>query len=89
MPGSNEVPESQFAYAIVAGKRARQLMAGAPPLIAYPRSHKPTSIAMEELNASLLEYQTPEPSQDAAEKDRKGREGNLVGRIPKKQTAGE
>ena len=73
MPVSNEVPESRFAYIVVAGKRARQLMFGAPPLIAYPRSHKPTSIAMEELNARQLEYQTPEPPEDAAEKDGKRR----------------
>jgi len=48
-------------------------MFGAPPLLANPRSHKPTYIAMEELNARRLEYQTPEPPEDAAEKDRKWR----------------
>ena len=73
MPVSNEVPESLFAYVIVAGKRARQLMSGASPLIANPRSHKSTRIAMEELNARQLEYQTPEPPEDAAEKDGKRR----------------
>jgi DNA-directed RNA polymerase omega subunit len=71
MPVSNEVPESKFAYVVVASQRARQLMFGAPPLIANPRSRKPTCIAMEELNARRLEYRTPEPPQDAAEKDRK------------------
>jgi DNA-directed RNA polymerase omega subunit len=73
MPVSNEVPESKFAYVVVAGKRARQLMFGAPPLIANPRSHKPTCIAMEELNARRLKYRTPEPPEDAAEEDRKRR----------------
>ena len=73
MPVSNEVPESKFACVIVAGKRARQLMAGAPPLIAHPRSHQPTLIAFEELNARRLEYQTPEPPEDATEKDSKRR----------------
>ena len=73
MPVSNEVPESKFAYVIVAGKRARQLMFGAPPLIANPRSRQPTRIAMEELNARRLEYQTPEPPQAAAEKQGKRR----------------
>jgi DNA-directed RNA polymerase omega subunit len=71
MPVSNEVPESKFAYVVVAGKRARQLMFGAPPLIANPRSRKHTRIAMEELNARRLEYQTPELPESAAEKDRK------------------
>jgi DNA-directed RNA polymerase omega subunit len=73
MPVSNEVPESKFAYVVVAGKRARQLMFGAPPLIANPRSRKPSCIAMEELNARRLEYQTPEPPEYAAEMDRKRR----------------
>jgi DNA-directed RNA polymerase omega subunit len=73
MPVSNEAPESKFAYIVVASQRARQLMFGAPPLLANPRSHKPTYIAMEELNARRLEYQTPEPPEDAAEKDRKRR----------------
>ena len=52
MPVFNQAPESQFAYVVVAGKRARQLMSGAMPLVANPRSHKSTRIAMEELNAS-------------------------------------
>jgi DNA-directed RNA polymerase omega subunit len=73
LPVSNEAPESKFAYIVVASQRARQLMFGAPPLIANPRSHKPTYLAMEELNARQLEYQTPEPHGDAAEKDRKWR----------------
>jgi len=73
MPVSNEVPESKFAYVVVASLRARQLMVGAPPLIAYPRSHQLTGVAMEELNARRLEYRTPEPPEDAAEKDRKRR----------------
>ena len=57
---STKPPESLFAYVIVAGKRARQLMIGASPLIANPRSHKPTRVAMEELNAGQLEYDLPE-----------------------------
>jgi DNA-directed RNA polymerase omega subunit len=73
MPVFNQAPESQFAYVSVAGKRARQLMSGASPLLANPRSHKPTRVAMEELNAGQLEYQTPELPEDAAEKDGKRR----------------
>src|ERR1700681_1196002 len=69
MPVSNEVPESLFAYVIVAGKRARQLMSGASPLIANPRSHKPTRVAMEELSAGQLEYKTPDL--DAADRDKR------------------
>ena len=75
MPISNEAPESKFAYVVVASQRTRQLMFGAAPLIAYPRSHQLTGIAMEELDARRLEYQTPEPPEDAAGKDRKRRKG--------------
>ncbi len=49
-----------FAFVVVAGKRARQLMSGASPLVANPRSHKPTRVAMEELTAGQLEYKTPD-----------------------------
>ena len=48
-------------------------MSGASPLVANPRSQKPTRIAMEELNAGQLEYQTPEMPEDSAEKDGKRR----------------
>jgi DNA-directed RNA polymerase subunit K/omega len=46
-------------------------MLGASPLVANPRSHKPTRVAMEELNAAQLEYKTPEPPADTAEKDKR------------------
>lgn len=67
----NDAPDSQFAFVVVAGKRARQLMSGAAPLLANPRSHKPTRVAMEELTAGRLEYSTPDL--DSAEKDGKRR----------------
>ena len=35
-------------------------MIGASPLIANPRSHKHTRVAMEELNAGQLEYDLPD-----------------------------
>jgi len=73
MPVFNQAPQSQFAYVSVAGKRARQLMSGAMPLLANPRSHKPTRVAMEELNAGQLEYRTPELPEDAPDKDAKRR----------------
>jgi DNA-directed RNA polymerase omega subunit len=60
MTVSTQPPDSLFAYVVVAGRRARQLMLGASPLIANPRSHKPTRVAMEELNAGQLEYDLPE-----------------------------
>ena len=66
----SQAPDSMFAFVVVAGKRARQLMSGAVPLLANPRSHKATRIAMEELSAGQLDYQTPDPD---AEKDGKRR----------------
>ena len=60
MTVSTQAPDSQFAFVIVAGRRARQLMIGATPLLANPRSHKATRIAMEELVAGQLEYDLPE-----------------------------
>jgi DNA-directed RNA polymerase omega subunit len=71
MTVSNQPPDSLFAYVVVAGRRARQLMTGATPLLANPRSHKPTRVAMEELNAGQLEYDLPEPNPGAADNKRK------------------
>jgi len=71
MTVSHQPPDSLFAYVVVAGRRARQLMMGAMPLLANPRSHKPTRVAMEELNAGQLEYDLPEIGAGAAGKDSK------------------
>lgn len=73
MAVTSDIPVSQFAFVIIAGKRARQLMSGASPLLANPHSHKATRVAMEELNARQLEYQTPELPEDEAEKEGKRR----------------
>jgi len=40
-----KAPESQFAYVVLAARRARQIMAGAPPLLENPRTLKATRIA--------------------------------------------
>lgn len=72
MPVFTEAPESKFAFVVIAGKRSRQLMTGASPLLANPRSHKPTRVAMEELSAGQLEYRTPEiVGEDATEGKRR------------------
>ncbi len=68
-----EAPDSKFAFVVVAARRARQLMAGAAPLVEHPRSHKPTRIAIEELSKALLEYQLPERLEGAEEKEAKRR----------------
>ncbi|HMD31494.1 MAG TPA: DNA-directed RNA polymerase subunit omega [Candidatus Acidoferrales bacterium] len=71
MPEPKEPPSSQFAFVILAAKRARQLMAGAPMLLGHTRAHKPTRIAVEELQHQLLEYDVPEISDRAEEKGRR------------------
>ena len=60
MAVSTEAPDSLFAFVVIAGRRARQLMIGATPLLANPRSHKATRVAMEELVAGQLEYDLPD-----------------------------
>jgi DNA-directed RNA polymerase subunit omega len=66
-------PESKFAFVVVAARRARQLMSGAMPLVANPRSHKPTRVAVEELGAGVLEYQLPVIPGEGEDKDGKRR----------------
>ena len=64
-----KAPESQFAYVVLAARRARQIMAGAPPLVENPRTLKPTRIACEELEHGLIEYDFTEPSSIDEDKD--------------------
>lgn len=59
MSVETKAPESRFAYVVVASRRARQLMAGAPPLLENPRTLKSTRVATEELDLSLLEFELP------------------------------
>ena len=64
-----KAPQSQFAYVVLAARRARQLMAGAPPLVENPRTQKPTRIACEEMEHGLIEYEFIEPSSIDEDKD--------------------
>jgi DNA-directed RNA polymerase omega subunit len=73
MAAQKEPPESKFAFVLLAAKRARQLMAGAPMLLGHTRAHKPTRIAVEELQHQLLEYEQPETPDKAGDKDSRRR----------------
>jgi DNA-directed RNA polymerase omega subunit len=75
MAALTQPPESKFAYVILASRRARQLMAGAPPLIDNPRSRKATRVAQEELDRGQLEFEMPERPEGADEKEGKRRKG--------------
>jgi DNA-directed RNA polymerase omega subunit len=71
MTAQREAPDSMFAYVVVASRRARQLMAGAHPLVYQPRSHKPTRVAMEELDRGALEFSLPETPGSGEEDSKK------------------
>ena len=73
MTSDNQAPDSKFAFVVVAARRARQFMLGASPLVANPRSHKSTRVAIEELQMGVLEYQLPEIPGEAVDKDGKRR----------------
>jgi DNA-directed RNA polymerase omega subunit len=73
MTVQTKAPESQFAYVVLASRRARQIMAGAPPLVDNPRTLKATRLACEEVNNGLIEYEF-EPGKSVDEdKDAKKR----------------
>ena len=73
MTSENQPPDSKFAYVVLAARRARQLMAGAPVLIDHAKSHKFTRLAVEELDAGALEFELPVRVETAEEKERKHR----------------
>jgi DNA-directed RNA polymerase omega subunit len=69
MTVQTKAPESQFAYVVLAARRARQIMAGAPPMFENPRTLKATRIACEELENGLIEFEFIEPSSIDTDKD--------------------
>ncbi|HWZ53219.1 MAG TPA: DNA-directed RNA polymerase subunit omega [Candidatus Acidoferrales bacterium] len=73
MAVSREAPDSQFAYVVVAARRARQLMMGGRPMVDNPQARKTTRIAEEELQKGLLEYETKDPVDGSEDKDKDGK----------------
>ena len=69
MAVQTKAPESQFAYVVLAARRARQIMAGAPPLLENPRTLKATRVACEEVDHGLIEYDFEEPVSVDQDKD--------------------
>ena len=51
----SEKADSRYTLVVEASKRARQLVAGEPPLI-DPKEMKPLKVAIEEINRGLLTY---------------------------------
>ena len=69
MTVQTKAPQSQFAYVVLAARRARQIMAGAPPLVENLRSQKATRIACDEVNHGLIEYDFTEIAATNEEED--------------------
>ncbi len=63
--------ESKFRFILIAARRARQLQAGAKPLVQTP-SKKVTKIAMQEVEAGLIPVETPEGASESNGKKSKG-----------------
>ena len=59
--------DSKFRFILVAAKRARQLQAGAKPLV-QTQSRKVTRVAQQELEAGLVPFDVPEPASDDHDK---------------------
>ena len=47
--GETKVVNSRYSIVLATAKRARQIIAGAEPMIENPKCNKPLSIAVEEL----------------------------------------
>ena len=69
MTVQTKAPDSQFAYVVLAARRARQIMAGAPPLVDIMRTQKATKIACEEVSQGLIEYDFLEVALSDEEKE--------------------
>jgi DNA-directed RNA polymerase omega subunit len=69
MTVQTKAPESQFAYVVLAARRARQIMAGAPPMVDIVRTQKATRIACEEVTMGLIEYDFSEVALSDEEKE--------------------
>jgi DNA-directed RNA polymerase omega subunit len=69
MTVQTKAPESQFAYVVLAARRARQIMAGAPPLVENVRTQKATRIACEEVTQGLVEYDFNDAGAGEEDKD--------------------
>ncbi len=64
--------DSKFRFILVVAKRARQLQAGAKPLV-QTRSKKVTRMAQQEVSANLVPFEILELAANENEKDKKSR----------------
>ena len=52
--GATKVVNSRYSIVLATAKRARQIIAGAEPMVAYKDGEKALSIAVDELNQAEL-----------------------------------
>ena len=64
--------ESKFRFILIAAKRARQLQAGAKPLI-KTQSKKVTKIAQNEVQASLVPFENLGAASEGDDKSKKAK----------------
>jgi DNA-directed RNA polymerase subunit omega len=62
--------DSKFRYILVAARRARQLQAGARPLI-QSTAKRLTSVAQQEVAAGLVPFELLAPTMDENDKNKK------------------
>lgn len=74
--------DSKFRYILIAAKRARQLQAGAKPLV-HTTSRKPTRIAQEEMKAGIVQWELT-PYANAKLAAAAGAHGDSAVKQPKK-----
>ena len=69
MTTTNETKESKFLMILLAARRARQIQAGAKPLV-HTTARKSTRIAQEEIKAGVLPFEVLQPeSTEETEKE--------------------
>lgn len=54
--------DSKFRYVLIVAKRAEQLIQGVAPRV-KPRWAKPTRVAMDEVNADLIQWHMTAPAE--------------------------
>jgi DNA-directed RNA polymerase subunit omega len=67
-----QIVDSKFRFILVAAKRARQLQAGARPLV-QTQTKKITKVAQMEVEAGLVPYEVLEISADNGDKGKKSK----------------
>jgi len=67
-----QIVDSKFRFILVAAKRARQLQAGAKPLV-QTQTKKITKVAQMEVEAGLVPYEVLEISPDNGDKGKKSK----------------